>query len=344
MSRTLILDPTYSCNFRCGTCRCPEIHATCGRARLPRDTALNLVQAFADAGGRELLIFGGEPLLVGYIYELLAFASDLGLRVELTTNGSLLTPENATYLASSGVDAVTISLDGDAAGHEAVRGSGTYEKTVGGAGNFVRAARESSRPPGILNLHCTVSRLNVGHFAGVVDRAAHLGYATSVSLSYLSLLYRDDVATIESLTGKSAQAAKSHWRLPAELLLRQGDLESLRYGIAEVQRRAAGNGVDVRIDPALLVDTDADVLLMCNFPLSKQCTVFETTTIIGPSGEIGSCPMLTEFSFGNIKETTLADVLSDRSRFEPLKTMMRGGYTPVCRRCCNHADLMERVI
>ena len=55
---------------------------------------------------------GGEPTLRPELPELVRFAKQLGMRVNLITNGTLMTEELATRLAEAGLDSAQVSLEG----------------------------------------------------------------------------------------------------------------------------------------------------------------------------------------------------------------------------------------
>ena len=58
------------------------------------------------------MLSGGEPLYRRDIFQLARFATDKGLRVALATNGTMVTKELARRIVDSGVQRVSISLDG----------------------------------------------------------------------------------------------------------------------------------------------------------------------------------------------------------------------------------------
>lgn len=78
-----------------------------------------------DGSGRlefALLFQWGEPLLHPRFAELANEAARRGVRTLVTTNGTLLDERRIALLLGAGLDRVTVSVDGDAATHEAVRG------------------------------------------------------------------------------------------------------------------------------------------------------------------------------------------------------------------------------
>ncbi|MDX3533565.1 radical SAM protein [Streptomyces sp. MB09-01] len=136
----LILLPTEQCNFRCTYCY--EDFAI-GRMEPEVVSGVkNLIGKRADAGLRHLQVswFGGEPMLGRSIIEDVA---DYACRVQegheglfyeadMTTNGYMLDGAAVEHLASLGVRAYQVSLDGLPEHHDRTRlradGKGTFQR------------------------------------------------------------------------------------------------------------------------------------------------------------------------------------------------------------------------
>jgi len=337
--RRLNLDLSYACNIHCTTCLCPQIDADTGAPVLALETAKRAIDEFVAMGGKSVGLIGGEPLLIPYVYDLVKHAADAGLQVRLTTNGMAATPHNSRRLLRCGLSGVTVSVDGDEPGHEMIRGKGTFAKTVRGASHLMAAARALGRKDFKLDLHVTVSRANVRSFAGLILQAAHIDPRVSVSVQYVSRLQPNVNHAMEQLLHQSADHRRNHWSLPQNLLLTEDDIPVLRASIATMKKLAVEQKVALQIDPALDGAVDVRRLLDGTFALGKRCQVFETALLIGPDGNVGSCPMLTHFSFGSIHQQSLPAIWASEL-FERLRPLLRDGYLPVCQSCCRHADLM----
>jgi radical SAM protein with 4Fe4S-binding SPASM domain len=124
-----------------------------------------------------LILSGGEPLLRPDIFSLAMRARELGMRVSLATNGTLLTPEAVDQIAASGIGRVSISLDGATPGrHDALRGEGSFRKALAGI--------ESLRGKVDFQINFTVSRLSQDQLADVFQLAEELG-AKALHLFFL---------------------------------------------------------------------------------------------------------------------------------------------------------------
>jgi radical SAM protein with 4Fe4S-binding SPASM domain len=130
--RYLQLHITEKCNLDCR-------HCYLGRkenASLSVALAKKAIKEFSGVG-LKLLITGGEPLLYPDLWELLRYARRFPIRVELLSNGTLISDEVAMRLGEY-ADCVQISLDGLEEGHDLIRGRGSFTSTLRGIGNAAK--------------------------------------------------------------------------------------------------------------------------------------------------------------------------------------------------------------
>ncbi len=127
---------TYRCNLKCRFC-----YAGCNNTGNPIHNNREMTTAevkkileklFYQAKVPSVSFTGGEPLLSSALPKLILFAKRLGMRVNLITNGTLVTEKIAQILADSGLDSAQVSLEGVApTTHDAiVQCSGAFQKTV----------------------------------------------------------------------------------------------------------------------------------------------------------------------------------------------------------------------
>jgi len=109
--------------------------------------AESFIEGLADFGVPVLLFSGGEPLVRKDILDLASFAKDKGLRIVVSTNGTLITDALAERISGIGFAEVGISLDGIGEKNDYFRGQdGAYEAALTGIRNCIsRGQRVSVR-------------------------------------------------------------------------------------------------------------------------------------------------------------------------------------------------------
>jgi len=174
----LVFNVTRNCNLRCKHC-----YSGSGIGLfqdLPLSSWLNAVKQASDMGVKHVLLSGGEPLSRRDVHVIAKEAHERGIRVELSTNGTMLTRERLEELRGL-IDYVGVSIDGPEPVHDRFRGvEGAFSKALKG----VRLAKELGFKTGF---RFTLTKDNVEHVDFVfqlmereeVDRVCfyHLAYA-----------------------------------------------------------------------------------------------------------------------------------------------------------------------
>ena len=114
------------CNYHCIMC---DIRMKEKPVIYPREAQERDIDALSDMGVIYYSISGGEPTLVKDLPERLAYASKKLPYVHLVTNGSTMTADLAKRLGATGIQEISVSLDGLESFHNQMRGvSNAFEK------------------------------------------------------------------------------------------------------------------------------------------------------------------------------------------------------------------------
>ena len=132
--RLIFWELTKRCNLKCAHCRA-EADDTLFSGEMSTDEALRVVDDIAAFAKPIMVLTGGEPLFRDDVFDIAAAAKDKGLRTALATNGTLIDGALAERIKLSGIQRVSISIDGhDAASHDGFRGiAGSFEAALRGA-------------------------------------------------------------------------------------------------------------------------------------------------------------------------------------------------------------------
>ena len=125
-----IFDITSRCNLRCVHCYIQGINFG---DELTYQEICDILDQIAEEGCLWLLITGGEPLVRPDFIDIYKYVKRKGIFITLFTNGTLITPEIADFLAELPPFATEITLYGMSAD--------TYEKVTGVRGAFERCLR-----------------------------------------------------------------------------------------------------------------------------------------------------------------------------------------------------------
>lgn len=128
------LELTFRCNLRCVHCYVAHGHnGLPGQEELTCAEICGILDQVTDEGCLWLLLTGGEPLLRPDFLDIYGYARRKGLLLTLFTNGTLITPRIADYLAEWRPFKVEITLYG--------RTQETYERVTGVPGSHARCMK-----------------------------------------------------------------------------------------------------------------------------------------------------------------------------------------------------------
>ncbi len=153
---------TKACNLRCKHCYADS-------NGLPASKELNTLEAFKliddlkDFNVPVILFSGGEPLVRDDFFALMEYAVKSGLRVTISTNGTLIDMDTAKKIKHLGASYVGISLDGIGETNDIFRGKkGAFESALKG----IRNCRKVGQKTG---LRFTINRSNYNELDKIFD-------------------------------------------------------------------------------------------------------------------------------------------------------------------------------
>lgn len=153
---------TRRCNLNCIHCY-SDSTARHYPGELDWDQCKDVIDDLADFGIPSLLLSGGEPLIHPRFFDLANYARGKGLKLTLSTNGTLIDQEKAAMLKELGMAYVGISLDGIGATHDKFRGKeGAFDKTI-------KAFHHCKKVGQKVGLRLTLSAHNVADIDGILD-------------------------------------------------------------------------------------------------------------------------------------------------------------------------------
>ena len=153
---------TRTCNLRCVHC-----YSDSNAMQYPGElTWEQMEKVVTDLSAYEvpaLLLSGGEPMIHPRFFDLVDLATEAGLKLTISTNGTLITPEKAALLKAANVAYVGISLDGIGKIHDEFRRKeGAFDGAVRGFKNCHDVDQKTG-------LRLTLTRHNVENINQILD-------------------------------------------------------------------------------------------------------------------------------------------------------------------------------
>lgn len=153
---------TRTCNLKCVHC---YNDSGVGKPsnEVSTEEAKAVLEDLAGFGVPSVLFSGGEPLMRTDLFELIAYAGQLGLRTVISTNGTLISRDVAKEIKKQGVSYVGISLDGIGKINDMFRGAeGAFDRAVEGIRNCRNAGVR-------VGLRLTLTKRNVQDLEALFD-------------------------------------------------------------------------------------------------------------------------------------------------------------------------------
>jgi pseudo-rSAM protein/SPASM domain protein len=164
----VVWNVTKRCNLHCQHCYAgAEIESAPGE--LSTAAGKQFLDELADYGAPVVLFSGGEPMVRDDLVELIEHASDAGLRPVLSTNGTLITAENARRMKEAGLKYAGVSVDGLPERNDRFRGQeGAFDAAVRGIEHCLDAGLKTG-------LRYTITEANAADMEGVVELLRDVG-------------------------------------------------------------------------------------------------------------------------------------------------------------------------
>jgi MoaA/NifB/PqqE/SkfB family radical SAM enzyme len=305
---------TWRCNLRCGLCRLwrrPKIYDH--SFTIPYETAAAILAQLHRRGLRKVHFSGGEVLLLDYFPAIVRLARELGLQVNLTTNGTLLTKDVARMLVDERVHSVTVSIDSPSARqHDAMRGrAGAWKDAWRGVEELVERKAKKGRGPTVA-VNTIMTRKNIGRLDALYELLIARGVES----------WRLLPVDAES---KKVRPTETQWRELAEQWSRWRHLMArlpLDWSSPKSAHKAA------RGEYAAM------------FYRNRVCFAPWFGLFVDADGETFPCCMgkANMQSYGNALVTPVSDILASTARRAVCCTMAAGQLFPVCATCDDYLE------
>ncbi|MCX8042513.1 MAG: PqqD family peptide modification chaperone [Desulfobacterota bacterium] len=263
---------TDACNLKCKHCYATVYRHK--RADISDNDFFRFLDRFFGAGGKRLILSGGEPLLHKRLRDFIELYSHATIRI--LTNGLLIDDNFASYIENKNVD-IQVSLDGSTATiHDSIRGKDAFQGALGGIAVLKRH--------GLLyrtNICATITRKNIHDLPSLIRFVYSLGIR---HIRFIPLRKRGD-------------GARNWGTLHADITPEEYK-EFYRYVFEEAQ----GNFPDMTIGSGL----SGLVLRAHDLSQGNRGCSIGTNLVVDANGDIYPCVLLMDkqYKLGNIRTTS----------------------------------------
>jgi radical SAM protein with 4Fe4S-binding SPASM domain len=337
------LQLTYRCNLRCTHCyqwNEQGFFRDFSPARQKTELDVEIIESVLRTTAptrSKLFLWGGEPLMhtkFGQVAELL---ERYPRTVNMCTNGLLFKRKLDDMLRIGENLNLLVSLDGLGEDHEALRGKGTFKRTMDNI-QMMLDLKRSGQFDGEISLSCMVSHVTVGKMYEFMEWAEELGvntvyfqfpwYISPEVAAQMDEVYEKSFSWLKPDTGTKQPTWHSYtYQLPAE------QLPVLRDSMARLASRAWR--VRVRYQPQLEADEVEDFILGTSRPAQRRskCLAVSNRMEVHADGNVSSCKFFPEFVVGNLYDTEVTELWQSEAFRQVRSILSANGMMPVCSKC-----------
>lgn len=309
--RLVAWETTRTCNLACVHCRAAAMDRPY-EGELTTAECLRVMDEIAEVGKPIIILTGGEPLLRKDIFELAKYGNSKGFRMTMAPNGTLLTPEVARKMVETGIERISISIDGSSAeSHDAFRQvKGAFEGALRG----ISAAKSAGLD---FQVNTTITMTNMEDFPKIHELVVSLGAVAHHIFMLVPMGRGKDLDE----TGISPEKYEKtlHWfyeqkdKVPLQL---KATCAPHYYRILRQKAREEGKEINFQT-----FGLDA---------MTRGCLGGTGFAFISHVGQVQPCGYL-ELNCGNVREKSFKQIWEESPIFQDLRDPKK--YEGKCGKC-----------
>jgi AdoMet-dependent heme synthase len=309
--RMVAWELTRDCNLACVHCRASSERGPYP-GELKTEECIRVMDEIASVSKPVVILTGGEPLLRPDIFDLAQYGTAKGFRMVMATNGTLITSEKVRAMKGSGIQRISISLDGpNAEIHDAFRKvQGSFEGSLLG----IEMAKEGGLE---FQINTTITRSNLHFIAEILRLAVDLG-AVAHHIFLLVPTGRGKEIKDQEISALDYEKTL-HWfyeqreQVPLQL---KATCAPHYYRILRQRAKEEGKKITSK-------EYGLDAM-------TRGCLGGISFCFISHVGQIQPCGYL-ELNCGHLKEKPFQEIWADSKIFQDLRNT--DGYQGKCGRC-----------
>ena len=332
---------TNRCNLRCKHCyqwNEDGYHHDMPRDEQSLDLPLELFQHLLDATQTiksRLYLWGGEPLFhreIAGIFE--ALSKDMR-DTTICTNAHYLDKYMEQLCGISESLDLLIPVEGFEGQHDAIRGKGSFGKVMKNIETLC-TLRDTGDYKGKISVHTVINDTIINRLYELLEMFESKG-VDLVILCFPWYIAEETSKEMDFFVDEHFR-----WLIPENKGHQTWDAFKYRISPLYVDslmadlRRINGRAwkIRVRYQPGLEFDEiepfvrGKAMAARC----ASQCTVLNTRVDISPTGNVSACKFFSEFSVGNLHETSLGDLWMSET-YDRIRGILGESLSPACSKC-----------
>jgi len=217
---------TLGCNLHCRYCY--NSSGKCRPNELSTAEVLKSLDDFKACNVFDIRFTGGELTCRKDWFEILNYAKGRGFAVSCNTNAAYCDPKVNEQFAKLNLEQVTVSLDGDKAGHEMNRGKGTFDRTI-----------ENIKDMHSMGVKLRINTLVSAYSAGDVEKVLEIAAKYAEEINFFTIIFIGRGFHLESANGISL---KDHYEMSKKIRALRSKYPNLRIlHFSEVTKKTEVN-------------------------------------------------------------------------------------------------------
>ena len=269
-----------------------------------------------------------EPSVYPFLMESLSYAHSKKIYTSMTTNALQLSKQ-VDDLMASGLNEISISLDGPPAIHNQIRGhKSSFEKAIEGIEKIMSHKNNTLK----VSVFCAITEWNIGYFE---EFLSYFKKYPLQQIGFMHTVFNTDEQALEhnKLFGENYFATASNMQ---EINLKNYDLNRLHSEIQVIQN--SSYPFPVQFQPRL--NSLSDLENYYHHPeikFGKKCMdVFNHLMIKSDGSVIPAHSRCYNVNAGNIYEQSIQEIWNSDAVIKLRKDLTHaGGLFPSCTRCCS---------
>lgn len=293
---------TLACNMNC--IHCGSSAGKADKNELTTKESLNLCDQLSELKCEIISLTGGEPLLRSDCFEIGKRIKDLGIDLNIISNGLVLDEKNIDKLRELEIYGLGMSIDGaKAKTHDSIRGiRGSFDKCI----SSLELLKKANIPTTVIT---TVHKGNLKELPMIREKILNKANAWQL------------------------QIAAPIGRFPEKLILSKEEYYSLALFIVATRKKYSVK--EFAVMGAHSIGYNSQILRSTMIiPVWKGCQAGITTMAIQSNGNVKGCLSLPDnYVEGNIRKRSLKDIWNDSNFASYSRNFKKENMKGSCRDC-----------